>query len=65
MSQVPDRDVEMLAWLEAQELVPGRELRLVARDPFDGGVTVKLDGELLQVAASVANEVLVSSGDEV
>ena len=65
VSQVPDRDVEMLAWLEAQELVPGRELRLVARDPFDGGVTVKLDGELLQVAASVANEVLVSSGDEV
>jgi DtxR family Mn-dependent transcriptional regulator len=64
VSQVPDRDVEKLAWLEAQGLVPGRELRLVARDPFDGGVTVKLDGELLQVAASVANEVRVSSGDE-
>ena len=60
VSQVPDRDVEMLAWLEAQGLVPGRELRLVARDPFDGGVTVELDGELLQVAASVANEVHVS-----
>ena len=60
VSQVPDRDVEKLAWLEAQGLVPGRELRLVARDPFDGGVTVELDGELLQVAASVANEVHVS-----
>ena len=60
VSQVPDRDVEMLAWLEAQGLVPGRELRLVARDPFDGGATVKLDGKLLQVAASVADKVRVS-----
>ena len=58
--QVPDHDVEMLAWLETQELVPGRELRLVAHEPFDGGVTVKLDGELLQIAASVAKEVRVS-----
>ena len=62
VSQVPDRDAEMLGWLEAQGLVPGRELRLVARDPFDGGVTVKLDGRLLQVAASVAEEVRVSDG---
>ena len=60
VSQVPDRDVEKLAWREAQGLVPGRERRLVARDPFDGGVTVKLDGKLLQVAASVADEVRVS-----
>ena len=65
VSQVPDRDVEKLAWLEAQGLVPGRELRLVARDPFDGGVTVKLDGRLLQVAASVADEVRVSDGGAV
>lgn len=62
VSQVPDRDGEMLGWLESQGLVPGRELRLVARDPFDGGVTVKLDGRLLQVAASVAEEVRVSDG---
>ena len=62
VSQVPDRDGEMLGWLESQGLVPGRELQLVARDPFDGGVTVKLDGRLLQVAASVAEEVRVSDG---
>jgi DtxR family Mn-dependent transcriptional regulator len=62
VSQVPDRDAKMLGWLESQGLVPGRELRLVARDPFDGGVTVKLDGRLLQVAASVAEEVRVSDG---
>ena len=62
VSQVPDRDGEMLGWLESQGLVPGRELRLVARDPCDGGVTVKLDGRLLQVAASVAEEVRVSDG---
>ena len=62
VSQVPDRDGEMLGWLESQGLVPGRELRLIARDPFDGGVTVKLDGRLLQVAASVAEEVRVSDG---
>ena len=62
VSQVPDRDGEMLGWLESQGLVPGCELRLVARDPFDGGVTVKLDGRLLQVAASVAEEVRVSDG---
>ena len=62
VSQVPDRDGKMLGWLESQGLVPGRELQLVARDPFDGGVTVKLDGRLLQVAASVAEEVRVSDG---
>ena len=62
VSQVPDRNGEILGWLESQGLVPGRELRLVARDPFDGGVTVKLDGRLLQVAASVAEEVRVSDG---
>ncbi len=65
VSQVPDRDAEMLGWLESQGLVPGCELRMVARDPFDGGVTVKLDGRLLQVAASVAEEVRVSDGGAV
>ena len=65
ISQVPDRDVEMLAWLEAHGLIPGRKLRLVARDPFDGGVTVKLEGKLLQIAASVASEVHVSAGGTV
>ena len=58
--QVPDRNSEMLAWLERNKIFPDTQLELISRDSFDGGLTANLNGKTVQIASSVANEVYVS-----
>ena len=43
--RVSDADPEMLRFLAERGIVPGTRLRLVERQPFDGPVTVKLNGK--------------------
>ena len=64
ISQVPDRNPEMLAWLERNEIFPDTQLELISRDSFDGGLTANLNGKTVQIALSVANEVHVSLEDD-
>ncbi len=64
ISQVPDRNPEMLAWLERNEIFPDTQLELISRDSFDGGLTANLNGKTVQIASSVANEVHVSLEDD-
>ena len=65
ITQVPDRNSEMLAWLEQNELFPGNQVKLVSKDSFDGGLTIDLGGKIMQIAQSVAKLVYVSSEDEI
>lgn len=50
-------DLGMLRYLEEHELVPGRTLTVVERDP-EGGVTVRRDGEVVAVGPLLASHVL-------
>ena len=63
ITQVPDRNSEMLTWLEHNELFPGTQVKLVSKNSFDGGLTIDLGGKIMQIAESVAKLVYVSSED--
>ena len=63
ITQVPDRNSEMLTWLEQNELFPGTQVKLVSKNSFDGGLTIDLGGKIMQIAESVAKLVYVSSED--
>ena len=65
ITQVPDRNSEMLAWLEQNELFPGNQVKLVSKDSFDGGLTIDLGGKIMQIAQSVAKLVYVSLEDKI
>jgi hypothetical protein len=43
ISRITDQDPDVLAYLAVHGLVPGATLRVVARAPFEGPVTVVLD----------------------
>lgn len=62
--QVPDRNPEMLSWLEQNEIFPNTQLELISRDSFDAGITANLNGKTIQIAQSVANAVHVSLKDD-
>ena len=65
ITQVPDRNAEMLTWLEQNEIVPGNQVKLVSKDSFDGGLTIELGERTMQIAESVAKLVYVSKEDEI
>ena len=64
ITQVPDRNSEMLAWLEENNLFPGTHIKLISKDSFDGGFTIDLDGDIIQISPSVAKRVYVSRGNK-
>ena len=57
---VDDANSEMLRYLAGLGLVPGAELKVTAVAPFDGPLTVQIEGEDRIVGHIVANAVLVS-----
>ena len=59
VTQVPDRDPVLLAWLEKKGIFPGIKLEIKSRDDFGGGINVSLEDSSVQIAISVANEVYV------
>lgn len=65
ITQVPDRNAEMLTWLEQNEIVPGNQVKLVSKDSFDGGLTIVLGEKAMQIAETVAKLVYVSKEDEI
>jgi DtxR family Mn-dependent transcriptional regulator len=42
--QVAERDPQLLAYLKEMGLVPGREIEVIMKAPFEGPITVKTDG---------------------
>ena len=65
ITQVPDRNAEMLTWLEQNGIVPGNQVKLVSKDSFDGGLTIELGEKTMQIAETVAKLVYVSKEDEI
>jgi DtxR family Mn-dependent transcriptional regulator len=52
--RVSDADPKMLRFLAERGIVPGTKLRLLERQPFDGPVTVKLNGKQAVLGAVLA-----------
>lgn len=56
---VDDANSEMLRYLSNLDLVPGTEVRVQRKDPFDGPLTLKIGGEENIVGHNVASFILV------
>jgi DtxR family Mn-dependent transcriptional regulator len=59
--RVPDSDAELLRYLASLGLMPEREVVVVEQAPFDGPVTVEVDGARHAIGRSVAARIEVAS----
>jgi DtxR family transcriptional regulator, Mn-dependent transcriptional regulator len=57
--RVSDSDPEMLRFLGERDIVPGTQLELVERQPFDGPLFVRSGGELHVLGATLARAMRV------
>ena len=57
--RVSDQDPELLQYLETVGLLPGAQVSVVAREPFDGPLTLGIDGADRVVGRAVAQQVFV------
>jgi len=61
MVQVSDKDPALLRYLAEIALQPGAQIALTARGPFDGPLTLSVDGREAIVGPNLAAQVLVES----
>ena len=57
--QVSDDDPEMLRYLADLEIVPGAEVVIVSRAPYDGPISLRIAGHLLAIGPTLASQVMV------
>jgi DtxR family transcriptional regulator, Mn-dependent transcriptional regulator len=57
--RVSDADPEMLRFLAERGILPGRDLELVERQPFDGPLFVRSDGDVHVLGATLARAMRV------
>jgi DtxR family transcriptional regulator, Mn-dependent transcriptional regulator len=57
--QVSDDDPEMLRYLAELEIVPGAEVVVVSRAPYEGPISIRIDGHLLAIGPALAEQVMV------
>ena len=57
--RVSDTDPEMLRFLAERGILPGRELELVDRQPFDGPLFVRAEGDVHVLGATLARAMRV------
>jgi DtxR family Mn-dependent transcriptional regulator len=58
--RVSDDDPEMLRYLGELEIVPGAELVVISKAPYDGPIALRISGELLSIGPALAAQVLVA-----
>jgi DtxR family Mn-dependent transcriptional regulator len=58
--RVPDGDAGLLRYLDELGLVPGRRVRLRAVAPFDGPLTVEIDGRESAISRDLAARISVA-----
>lgn len=59
--RMSDRDPAFLRYLDGLGIRPGAELRVVSKAPFEGPITMDIDGRERSVGASVAGRVYIKS----
>lgn len=58
--RVSDDDPEMLRYLGELEIVPGAEVVVISKAPYDGPIALRISGELLSIGPALAAQVLVA-----
>jgi DtxR family Mn-dependent transcriptional regulator len=59
IARVEDRDAERLRYLATLGMAIGAEVELVSREPYDGPITVKVDGRRRVIGGELARHILV------
>jgi DtxR family Mn-dependent transcriptional regulator len=62
VKRVPDGDPALLRYLAELRLTPAREVVVVERAPFDGPVTLEIDGRRHAIAHDLAERIEVGGG---
>jgi DtxR family transcriptional regulator, Mn-dependent transcriptional regulator len=63
VQRVADEDAERLRYLAQLGITPGVSVTVVRRAPYDGPITLRVDGGEQQVGPALAAQVLVAPGD--
>jgi DtxR family Mn-dependent transcriptional regulator len=59
IARVGDRDAERLRYLTTLGMEIGAEVELVSREPYDGPITVKVDGKRRMIGSELARQIFV------
>ena len=59
IARVRDRDAERLRYLATLGMAIGSEIELVSREPYDGPITVKVDGKRRVIGGELARQIFV------
>ena len=59
IARVEDRDAERLRYLANLGMAIGAEVELISREPYDGPITMKVDGKRRVIGGELARQVLV------
>lgn len=59
VARVGDRDGERLRYLATLGLAIGAEVELISREPYDGPITVRVDGKRRVIGGELARQILV------
>ena len=57
VSRVPDGDSDLLRYLAGLRLVPGGRVRMCRSEPFDGPLTVAVDGPEHAISRELAMQI--------
>jgi len=57
--RVSDDDPEMLRYLKELEIVPGAEVVVISRAPYQGPISLRISGHLLAIGPALAGQVMV------
>jgi DtxR family Mn-dependent transcriptional regulator len=59
VGRVKDQNPELLRYLEKQGVLPGVELTIVEKAPFDGPVAISLTGQVLSIGFAIAQDIFL------
>jgi DtxR family transcriptional regulator, Mn-dependent transcriptional regulator len=59
IARVGDRDAERLRYLATLGMAIGSEIELISREPYDGPITVRVDGKRRVIGGELARQILV------
>jgi DtxR family Mn-dependent transcriptional regulator len=59
VGRVKDQNPELLRYLEKQGVLPGVELTIVEKAPFDGPVAISLAGQVLSIGFAIAQDIFL------
>ena len=65
ITQVPDRNSEMLTWLKKEDIIPGKEISIISKDKFGDSVIISLHESEKRISLSVARQIFVSQEVEI